>query len=116
MTPSATHSALPALSPTPDPVVIEAALPVPVVTDMGQAIGVGALDEFRGGDVVDNTVILDGRVTDNTADHIVSGSNLIQDGAFANASGITTVIQNSGSNVLIQNGMVVNVQFTDPGL
>ena len=83
---------------------------------MGQAIGADALDEFRGGDDVDNTVLIDGHVDNNTADNIVSGSNVIQDGAFANANGISTVIQNSGSNVLIQNGMVVNVQFADPGL
>lgn len=97
------------------PIVIEEALPAPVVTGMGLALGADALDEFRGGDDVDNTVILDGSVTGNSADRIVSGSNLVQDGAFANASGINTVIQNSGSNVLIQNGMVVTVQFTAPG-
>ena len=87
-----------------------------LVMGMGQAIGTNQLDALRGGDDVDNTVNIDGRVNDNTATNIVSGSNLIQDGAFANASGINTVIQNSGSNVLIQNGMVVTVQFTDPGL
>ena len=101
---------------THETVADEVVLPDPVVTGMGQAIGADALDGFRGGDVVDNNVIIDGNVTGNTADRIVSGSNTIQDGAFANANGISTVIQNSGSNVLIQNGMVVTVQFTDPGL
>lgn len=94
----------------------EAALPAPLVAGMGRAIGTDALDGYRGGDDVENNVIIDGSVTGNTADRIVSGSNTIQDGAFANANGISTVIQNSGSNVLIQNGMVVNVQFVDPGL
>ena len=34
---------------------------------------------------------------------------------FANASGISTVIQNTGANVLIQNAMIVNVKFADSG-
>lgn len=100
-----------------DPVV---AADPPVVGDwlvggMGPAIGANALEGLRGGDEIDNTVTIDGSVTGNTADHIVSGNNIIQDGAFGNANGISTVIQNSGSNVLIQNGMVVTVQFTAPG-
>lgn len=110
------HSTLPAPGAVPETATADADLRAPVVAGIGQAIDADALDQFRGGDDVDNTVILDGSVTDNTANRIVSGSNLIQDGAFANASGINTAIQNSGSNVLIQNGMVVTVQFTDPGL
>lgn len=114
------HSALqqPVVTPAmvTDELAFELASPAPEVTGMGAAIGADALDEFRGGDDVDNTVIIDGVVDNNSAVNTVSGSNVIQDGAFANANGISTVIQNSGSNVLIQNGMVVNVQFADPGL
>lgn len=40
-----------------------------------------------------------------------NGNNTISDGAFANSSGIATVIQNSGNNVLIQDNTVVNVTF-----
>jgi hypothetical protein len=94
----------------------EVPLPTPMIEGLGQAMGADVLDGYRGGDDVDNNVIIDGHVSGNTADRIVSGSNTIQDGSFANANGINTVIQNSGSNVLIQNGMVVNVQFVDPGL
>lgn len=71
------------------------------------------LHRLRGGDSqVDNDVLVEGLVSDNTADGIVSGSNAINGGSFANASGINTVIQNTGTNVLIQNAMIVNVQFT----
>lgn len=81
----------------------------------GTSVDVTELDQLRGGkSTVDNNVLLDGTVEGNTADHVVSGSNAITDGAFSNASGINTVIQNTGSNVLIQNGMVVNVQFVAP--
>lgn len=113
-----THSALQQSIETPAPDADEdVGVQQPsTIAAIGQAIGINELDELRGGDDVDNTVNIDGRVDNNTADRIVSGSNVIQDGAFANANGISTVIQNSGSNVLIQNGMVVTVQFADPGL
>ncbi|MBO9715846.1 MAG: hypothetical protein J7507_03330 [Pseudoxanthomonas sp.] len=71
---------------------------------------------MRGGqDTNESNTSVDGSVHDNTADHVVSGSNSINDGAFANASGLNTVIQNSGSNVLIQNGMSIQVIFANPG-
>lgn len=93
------------------------AIPRPI-PGIGQALDNDALDELRGGDsaVVRVEVHNDGRVDGNTADDVVSGWNVIHSGAFANGSGISTVIQNSGSNVLIQNGTAVNVQFVDPGL
>ena len=51
---------------------------------------------------------------DSTATDVTSGLNSIDGGAFSHAAGITTVIQNSGSNVLVQNGTAVNLQFTGP--
>jgi hypothetical protein len=82
---------------------------------IGVPVDPGALERLRGGEsTVDNDVLIDGTVEGNTADRIVSGANAISDGAFTNANGINTVIQNTGSNVLIQNGMVVNVQFVAP--
>ena len=85
------------------------------IDGIGTAVDVSLLGQLRGGDsTVENDVVIDGTVDGNTADHVVSGSNSISDGAFANATGINTVIQNTGSNVLIQNGMVVNIQFVAP--
>jgi hypothetical protein len=70
------------------------------------------LDASRGGfEVVQNDLQLQGMVSQNSASHIRSGNNSIADGAFANSSGLPVVIQNSGSNVLIQNSTIVNVQF-----
>lgn len=40
---------------------------------------------------------------------LTTGINSIADGAFTNASGIVTVIQNSGNQVLIQNDMILNL-------
>ncbi|TWI03828.1 hypothetical protein IP90_01644 [Luteimonas cucumeris] len=85
------------------------------VAGIGQALSPDALDQYRGGDSVDNEVRINGQLDNNTAQEIVSGNNTLAGDAFSNASGIATVIQNSGSNVLIQNGMVINVRFAGSG-
>lgn len=96
--------------PAPDP-----AAPHHGFAPIGTPLPAEVLVEMRGGEAITtNTVDVAGRVDGNTANNINSGLNVIQDGSFGNSSGITTVIQNSGSNVLIQNGTVVNVQFVDP--
>jgi hypothetical protein len=44
--------------------------------------------------------------------HVVNsttGKNFVAAGAFDNARGISTVIQNSGNNVAIQESMIVNI-------
>lgn len=40
---------------------------------------------------------------------LVNGANSISDNAFANSSGLVTVIQNSGNQVLIQNDLILNL-------
>lgn len=42
---------------------------------------------------------------------LTNGDNVISGGAFANSSGIASVIQNSGNNVIIQDSTIVNVTF-----
>ncbi|CAN7301303.1 hypothetical protein LJR143_001393 [Pseudoxanthomonas sp. LjRoot143] len=100
---------------TPPPVATMPAPEVPVaeVSELGHPVAMGRLSTMRGGDAsqTENLIDVDGSVDDNTAHHITSGSNSIADGAFNNASGINTVIQNTGSNVLIQNAMIVTVDF-----
>lgn len=66
----------------------------------------------RGGtDTVNNNMTLGGSVQNNVANNVVTGSNTIDAGSFANMSGIPTVIQNTGANVLIQNATIINLQF-----
>lgn len=98
-----------------DPVV--PAPPSLEIAGIGKPMEAAALERLRGGDesVVENDIRVDGEVVGNTADHVISGTNIIDGGAFGNAAGVSTVIQNSGSNVLIQNAMIVNVQFGPPG-
>ena len=73
------------------------------------------LEALRGGasstTTVSTVVEQHGSVRNNSAVDVSSGSNAISGGAFANATGLSTVIQNSGTNVLIQSSTTVNVQF-----
>lgn len=79
---------------------------------LGVAVRTEALADQRGGtDTVNNNMALDGSVRDNVANNVVTGSNSIDAGSFANMSGIPTVIQNTGANVLIQNATIINLQF-----
>jgi hypothetical protein len=87
------------------------------ITDetFGPTVAGDALDAMRGGTdnktITTNVSDVDGRVDGNTAINAITGGNLMDGGAFSNAAGLSTVIQNSGNNVLIQNSTVVSVQF-----
>ncbi|HEU5135902.1 MAG TPA: hypothetical protein VFU13_12205 [Steroidobacteraceae bacterium] len=85
-------------------------------TALGAPVSSATLDEQRGGDEteIQNNIRVTGDVTDNSATNVVTGANNIQDGSFDNASGVLSVVQNTGANVLIQSATIVNVQFTDP--
>jgi len=91
-----------------------------VVADEADAFGPvvagDALDDLRGGadnqTDITNISDVDGTVDGNTAINSITGGNLVDGGAFTNAAGLSTVIQNSGNNVLIQNSTVVSVLFT----
>lgn len=75
-------------------------------------VALATLDGQRGGAQAASTDIrLSGTTAGNTAHQMVTGSNDIAAGAFANLSGLPVVIQNSGANVLIQNAVTVNLQM-----
>lgn len=76
------------------------------------AVSADRLGGLRGGtDTVNNDMKLSGVVGSNAAVNVATGANIISDGAFANASGLPIVIQNSGANVLIQNATIINLQL-----
>ena len=106
--------ALPGLASATEPGLPEAAGATARIEGFGPAVDAAGLAGMRGGTEVDNDVDIDGVVDGNHAENLTSGTNTLAGDAFANANGINTVIQNSGSNVLIQNGMVVTVQFGTP--
>lgn len=86
--------------------------PARPVASLGTPLKQEQLAASRGGtDTMTAQATLNATVTNNTAVNIVSGNNTIDGGAFANMSGLPMVIQNSGTNVLIQNATVINLQL-----
>ena len=84
----------------------------------GGMFGIAAVDSqdlalSRGGaelDITLNDVKTNGTVSNNSASNLSTGSNYVGDNSFAGATGFSTVVQNSGNNVLIQNATVINVK------
>ena len=94
------------------PGAVRADAPSAYVPGFGLAAAPERLGRARGGThTMTASATLRGAVTGNSATDVVTGANSIQTGAFAGASGIPVVIQNSGANVLIQNATVINLQF-----
>ena len=79
--------------------------------DIGQAVDGTTLSNASGGTLVAQNTTLTGTLSNDSAKNIASGDNLITGNSFAGEAGIPVVIQNSGSNVLIQNATVLNVEF-----
>ncbi|MCQ1059185.1 carbon storage regulator [Photobacterium sp. DNB23_23_1] len=50
-----------------------------------------------------------GDVTGNSAYNNTTGNNILDGGALSNSSGVYNIVQNTGSNVLIQNATVINL-------
>ena len=88
---------------------------VEVMADSGyKVVSLEALEEQRGKrGVIDVETLaqaqLNGELSGNVAINTVNGNNIIDNGSFKEASGLISVIQNTGNNVLIQDSTVVNV-------
>ena len=85
----------------------------PAMTSWGNPIPAAQLDTQRGGTdpgpITINANMLNAKLFDNKATDNVTGNNTVTGSAFAGSSGLATVIQNSGNNVIIQNGTVLNL-------
>jgi hypothetical protein len=91
------------------PLITFAATP-PDATSFGKPVPDNVLAHHRGGHAITfNQQHLDANLYDNQAAYNLTGSNQVSGHAFANTSGVPTVIQNSGNNVIIQNATVLNV-------
>jgi hypothetical protein len=82
-----------------------------MVDGFGQPVSAGALQHYSGSGLVQNNQTITGTVTGNTASNVSTGANSITGNAFQGASGLPSVVQNTGNNVLIQTGVIVNVQL-----
>lgn len=77
----------------------------------GVAVDSQNLANSRGGtEVTLNDLKSNGVVSNNQASNLVTGGNWVTEGSFAGAAGLSTVVQNSGNNVLIQNATIINLQ------
>ncbi len=92
----------------------------PVGAEITEALGAAVtddrLDAHRGGealtiggiDAVFNEMNVNGQTNGNSAVGNYTGDNAVSNDAFSNAHGMTTLIQNTGNNVLIQNATILN--------
>ncbi|MGO4390988.1 hypothetical protein AB4Z46_06500 [Variovorax sp. M-6] len=82
------------------------------VAFVAQPVDANTLANTRGGaEVVNNDMTLRGVTANNSARNVTTGDNSISAGSFANMTGLPTVIQNTGANVLIQNATILNLQM-----
>lgn len=84
-----------------------------MTSSWGTPIPAEQLDAQRGGTdtgpITINANMLKAKLYDNAAIDNVTGNNSINGNAFVGASGLPIVIQNSGNNVIIQSGTVLNL-------
>lgn len=104
-------AALPFLTSTPAAAQTSASVGAASAVSFGYPVSANALASHRGGDLVLADTKLSGVTAGNSADQVVTGTNAIGGGSFANLNGIPVVIQNTGANVLIQNAVVLNLQM-----
>jgi hypothetical protein len=84
------------------------------VDGLGPVVSTSTLEHSSGGTNVSNIQNLSGVVTGNSAAQVDTGSNSVSSSAFSGSTGVSTIVQNTGNNVLIQSGVIVNVQFKQP--
>lgn len=97
-------SAMAALSASADDIVL---------TDM--ELSEAVMDSSRGGQYIKKSIVIadsdqHGVITNSSVgDNSMTGNNVISSGALTGITGVNSVIQNTGNNVLIQNSTVVNL-------
>ncbi|RDS85078.1 hypothetical protein DWU98_03840 [Dyella monticola] len=85
--------------------------PSVAVNGLGSPVSANTLQHYSGGGLVQNNMNITGTVSNDTTSHVTTGDNTLTGDAFSNAAGLPSVVQNTGNNVLIQTGVIVNVQL-----
>jgi|GEM_PF-290285 len=83
-------------------------------SDLHAAVASDDLSEARAREGMDDLAFAHGALKATLTDNEVIANNItsynvIESGAFAEAGGIVSVIQNTGNNVIIQDSTIVNV-------
>lgn len=82
------------------------------ISAFGEPIPDDGLSAHRGGSAQQYSLMrLDSKLIDNQAIANITGSNFVTQSAFSGASGFSTVVQNSGNNVIIQNATILNLSL-----
>jgi hypothetical protein len=89
----------------------QAAQPHSAANPFGAAMTDDAMAQLRGGDSPVQISDQNAASSGNTCVVCVSGGNNVGLSSFAGATGVFTVIQNSGNNALLQNTTQVNVSI-----
>lgn len=85
------------------------------LSDLGAAISIEDLRNESGRQDISDSLIqlnnmkLNGSLDGNSLQSTATGTNMVSQDSFSNLSGIATVIQNTGNQVLIQNAMILNL-------
>lgn len=81
------------------------------VVELGAPVEQAALETHRGGDRSLELMLQDveAQLHHNKAYGNENGSNYIDNGSFAGASGFPVAVQNTGNNVIIQNAFIIKL-------
>ncbi len=90
-----------------------------LISDIGEPVCSNVLDSLSGGqsmqidirDMVINNMNVQSDLTDNILYSATTGANILSHDAFSSASGISTVIQNTGNQVVINSALILNLQL-----
>ena len=88
-------------------------------TEFSDPVSSNTLDALSGGqdmqidniDMLVSNMNLKAQMEKNVLYSTSTGANTVSNGAFSNANGISTVIQNSGNQVIINNALILNLQI-----
>jgi len=92
-----------------DIAIIDAA-PV-LLEELDQIRGLGGVVDLSNVDITNNAN-LGAELTDNKVRDSVTGYNIIDQGSFNDASGVFSIIQNTGNNVIIQDSTIITITIT----
>lgn len=85
--------------------IIDGFSPV-LLNDLEQERGLGGIFD------VTNNEHLEAILTNNSSTNSITGNNTIDAGSFSEASGVFSIIQNTGNNVIIQDSTIITVTIT----
>ncbi len=88
------------------------------ISEFGEPLSSNTLDSLSGGedlqigniDMLLNNMNLRSQMEENRLVSTATGANVISNDAFSNANGISTVIQNTGNQVIINSALILNLR------